>query len=358
MNMEGNKGNIPEIDIAGIVTLLWNNRKRIIVNCFWAGILAIVIAFSIPKEYTSSVTLAPEISSGMSGFGGSLGTLASMAGVDLNVSGSDDALYPELYPQIVSSTPFLSELMEMPVEGVFRKEQISTDLYHYLRYYQREAWWEKILGTPGRLMNRIHSNPADTVVPTVSTDSRNLTRRQQTLMKSLDKRISVSVDKGTNVIDLGVTMQDPGISADVAQAVSDKLQEHIANYRSAKARKDLQYTEQLYKEAQQKYHEAQQKYASFSDQHQGLVRMQYQIEQDRLSNEQDLAFNVYNQIATQYEMAKAKVQEQTPVCVIMQPPVVPFKASSPKKMMMGVLFVMMAFLGTSVWLILKNRVFV
>lgn len=353
--MEDNS-RIQEIDLVGIFKLLWDKRKTIIRNCFIGGVLSIIIAYSIPKEYTSNVTLAPEMSSGMSGMSGSLGTLASMAGVDLNFGSSDDALYPELYPQIISSTPFLCELMEMPVEGKYKKEPVSTDLYHYLRYYQREPWWAKILGTPGRIMSKMQANPADTIVPTLSIDSRNLTRRQQTLMKSLSKKIYINVDKGTNVIDLGVTMQDPSIAADVVQAVSDNLQKYIGNYRSAKARKDLEYISQLYSESQQKYVDAQQNYARYADQHQGLVKMQYQAEMERLLNEQDLAFNVYNQIASQYEMAKAKVQEQTPVCVVMQPPVVPFKASSPKKMMMGLLFVFLAFFGTCSWLIIRDRV--
>lgn len=347
---------VPEIDFVGIITLLWDKRGIIFRNCFIGGVLSIIIAYSIPKEYTSNVSLAPEMSSGLAGMGGSLGTLASMAGVDLNLGSSDDALYPELYPQIVASTPFLCELMDMPVSGSYKKEHISTDLYHYLRYYQREPWWVKIIGTPGRIKSRIQNNPADTVVPTLALDSRNLTRRQQTLMKSLEKKISINVDKGTNVIALGVTMQDPVIAADVVQAVSENLQKYIADYRSAKARKDLDYISHLYLESQQKYIDAQQKYARYADQHQGLVKMQYQAEIDRLSNEQDLAFNVYNQIASQYEMSKAKVQEQTPVCVVMQPPVVPFKASSPKKLMMGLLFVFLAFFGTCSWIIIKDRV--
>lgn len=50
------------------------------------------------------MTLAPE-SGGKSG-GGSMGALAAMAGINLGTSSGEDALSPELYPDIVSSTPF------------------------------------------------------------------------------------------------------------------------------------------------------------------------------------------------------------------------------------------------------------
>lgn len=350
---QDNKG---KIDLIGIITMLWSHRKRLIINCVYGGLLAIVIAYSIPKEYSSTVVLAPEFSSSSALSSGGLSSLASLAGVDLNLTGSEDAFYPELYPQIVESTPFLSELMEMEVTGVYRKDTITTDLYHYLQRYQRMAWWEWILGTPGRLKAKLTTSPSDTIVPSASVDQRSLTRRQQLTMKSLNKKTHVDVDKGTNVITLTVTMQDPHIAADVVEAVSDNLQKYIGNYRSAKARKDLESVQRLYDDAKTNYFNAQQEYAIYCDQHQNLSRMLYQVEMDRLSNEQDLAFNVYNQLASQLEMAKAKVQEKTPVSVVMQPAVVPFKASHPKKLMMGLLYVFLAFFGTAAWFIIKDCV--
>lgn len=345
---------VGEIDYKGIIMMLWNYRVRLIKNCFWGGIIAIIVAYSIPKEYTSTVVLAPEIS-GESGLSGSLGSLASLAGVNINMSG-EDALYPELYPQIVESTPFLSELMAMEFTGQYKKEPLEVVLYDYLRNYQREAWWAYILGTPGRIKARIQSNPADTIVPSPEVESSKLTRRQQLAMKSLNKKIGVSVDKGTSVITLNITMQDPKIAAQVAQAVSDNLQDYIADYRSAKARKDLNYISSLFEDARQKYFDAQQTYAKHVDQHQGIVKMQFQVEQERLSNEMNLAYDVYTQLASQHEMAKAKVQEHTPACVVIQPPVVPFKASHPKKMMMGLLYVFLAFFGTAAWLLIEKGV--
>lgn len=343
-----------EIDIVGLVLLLWNKRKRIFINCFIGGVLAIIVAFSIPKQYTSTVVMAPEFSSGASVSGG-LGALASMAGFNLGgLSGSEDALYPELYPQIVSSTPFLCDVMNLQVET--KNGELKTSLYDYLVNYQREPWWSRLITAPIKWVKRlVGSEKKEDIVPLDATEM-SLTRRQYLTLRSLDELISVSVDKGNFVITLSVTMQDPKIASYVATVVSENLQAYIGKYRSAKARKDLAYTEQLYSEAQEKYYKAQQAYATYADQHQGVVKMQYQIEQDRLSNEQDLAFNVYNQIAQQLEMARAKVAESTPVCVVMQPAVVPVKATSPKKMMMGLLYVFLAFFGTAAWYIVKDRI--
>ena len=343
-----------EIDIIGLILLLWSKRKRIIINCFIAGVLSIIIAFSIPKEYTSTVVMAPEFSANSTASGG-LGTLASMAGINLNgMSGSEDALYPELYPQIVSSTPFLCDLMSLQVET--KDGDLSTSLYEYLSKHQKKTWWNKIISTPVLAVKRLFmENVVDTVIPTDGTNMY-LTRKQYLLLKKLDELIVVSVDKGNFVITLNVTMQDPKISACVASVIADNLQKYIGTYRSAKARKDLAYTEMLYKESQEKYYAAQQLYAEHVDKHQGVVKMQNKIEENRFSNDLELAFNVYNQIAQQLEMARAKVAESTPVCVVMQPAIMPIKASSPKKMMMVALYVFLAFFGTSAWYVVKDAI--
>lgn len=341
-----------EIDIVGLILLLWSKRKRFIINCFIGGVLSIIVAFSIPKEYTSTVVMAPESSTGANAAGG-LGALASMAGFNLGgLSGSEDALYPELYPQIISSTPFLCDLMNLQVET--KEGELNTTLYNYLSKHQKKTWWSKAIIAPIKMVKRmLGPEVVDTVIPTSSV---NLTRKQYLTLQSLDDKIGVNVDKGNFVITLSVTMQDPKIAATVATVVSENLQDYIGQYRSAKARKDLAYTEMLYKEAQEKYYTAQQAYAEYADQHQGVVKMRYQIEQDRLSNEKDLAFNVYNQIAQQLEVARAKVTESTPVCVMVQPAIVPIKASAPKKMMMGLLYVFLAFFGTAAWIIIKDRI--
>ena len=118
---------------------------------------------------------------------------------------------------------------------------------------------------------------------------------------------------------------------------------------TAKARKDLQYIERLYKESQSNYYKAQTAYANFVDAHQSLFFESVKAEQEKLENEMSLAYNTYSQMAQQLE--------KTPVCVEVQPAVVPQQASAPKKMMTAFIFVFLAFFGTSSWIILKERLF-
>ena len=74
-------------------------------------------------------------------------------------------------------------------------------------------------------------------------------------------------------------------------------------------------------------------------------------EQDRLKNEMDLAYNLYNTCAQQVQMAKAKVQQETPVCVVVEPPTLPTQPSKPSKMLTLVAFVFLGACLSAVWVL-------
>ena len=55
-----------EIDLIELAQKVWASRKLVFKACGIAALVGLVVAFSIPKEYSTSVTLAPE-SGGKSG---------------------------------------------------------------------------------------------------------------------------------------------------------------------------------------------------------------------------------------------------------------------------------------------------
>ena len=135
-----------DIEIVVLLRLLWQNKKILLRNCVIAFGLALIVAFSIPKEYTAKVILAPEMSGGMSGLSSNLGTLASMAGINMSNLSSNEAIFPDLYPEIVSSTPFLMEMMEVRVETL--DGEVKANMYDYLDLYHKSPWWACISTVP------------------------------------------------------------------------------------------------------------------------------------------------------------------------------------------------------------------
>ena len=352
-----------EIDLLELAGKVWAERRLVLKWCGVAVVVALIVGFSIPKEYTTTVMLAPEVEGGSRSLGG-LSALAGMAGVNMNAGESSDALYPELYPDIVSSVGFTTELFPVFVED--EEGELKTTLYNYLKEEQRSPWWSAILSFPFKCIGWITSLFRDEEEENVGQgiDPFRLTKDETSVVKMLNERISVSVDKKTSVITLSVTMQDPLISATMTDTVMQKLQNYITEYRTNKARHDLDFTQKLYDEAQKKYYVAQQAYADYVDMNQNISLRSVQTRQERLQNEMNLAYNLYNQTAQQLQLAKAKVQENTPVYTIVQAATVPLKASKPSKLMILVGFVFLAgvisvgwiLFGKGLWSSLKQSI--
>lgn len=332
-----------EIDLLNLLRKVIAMRKTLYKAAGIGLVVGIIIAFSIPRQYTVSVTLAPEM-----GSEGKSSGLASMSAFFLGAGGmgnSADALNATLSSEIVSSTPFLLELFDTRIQTL--DEELDTTLVAYLDE-QRAPWWNLILGAPGKAIGAIKGLFTEGTDTVVTLNPFQLTKKESQKVETLRKTIQANIDKKTGITTLSVTLQDSKVTAMVADSVVAKLQQYIINYRIAKAKEDCSYLEQLYKERQQEYYDAQQRYARYVDANKSLVLQSVRTEQERLQNDMNLAFQVYSQVAQQLQVARAKIQEEKPVFAVVEPATVPLQASNSRKMVViGTVF--LALVGTLGW---------
>ncbi len=344
-----------EIDLLEQARKLWDARKRLLKWCGIGALVGIVVAFSIPKEYSVTVKLAPEMSNGKQSLGG-LGDLAAMAGFNVGGGASSDAVSPTLYPDIVESVPFATELFDVQVAD--KKGKLQTTVYEYLTENVRRPWWNAVLSAPFRFIGwTVSLFKDDEDASSREVDPFRLTPKESEVVKSLNERVTCMVDKKSSVISLTVTMQDPLIAATLTDTVMNNLQNYITEYRTNKARHDLDFTQKLYDEAQAAYYAAQSKYARYMDANQNVVLRSVRTEQERLQNEMTLNYNLYNQMAQQLQLAKAKVQESTPAYVVLQPATVPLRAAKPSKMTILIGFVFLFGAAASAWILFGKEFF-
>lgn len=181
-----------EIDLIELAQKVWAERKKLYKVCGIAAVIGLIVGFSIPKEYSTEVTLAPESASKMNA--GSMGALAAMAGINLGGSVGEDALSPELYPDIVKSTPFLLELFDVRVKD--QKGKIDTTLYAYLDKYQRSSWMGAVMSAPFKALGWTLSLFKDKPEKKEGKiDPFHLTLDEAKVADALSKRILVTIDK-------------------------------------------------------------------------------------------------------------------------------------------------------------------
>ena len=339
-----------DIDIMAYVKTIASRWKFLAKVAGISILVGLIIALSLPKHYSSTAVLAPEVTQKSSG--GGLSSLAALAGVNLSAGSNSDAMYPDLYPQIIGSAPFIVDLFSMPISVERGGELIKTDLYTYLNEYGKSPWWSVVINAPfkaiGWVIDQIKGDKVDVGLSNI--EATHLTQEQNKIYLQLCKLINASVDKKTFIITIDVQMGDAEIAKVVCDEVVNRLKSTVVDYRTEKARHDLEYYKKLEDEAKAGYYEIQQKYASYVDANQGVIRQSTMLEQQRLQNETNLAFNLYNQTAQQRQMAEAKLQEETPVCLIVQPASVPLRGE-PSRAKVLIMIVFLAVVGACAWVI-------
>jgi len=343
------------IDIFEISKKLWKSKKFILKVSSIGLLVGSIIAFSFPTEYTTAVILTPNSQSSTSG---GMGALAALAGVNINSNNIEAFASPDLYPEVLNSTPFLKGLLKINVKD--RDMNIDTTLYKYMEAYQKIAWWNYILKASSKLIGLL--KPSKIESENLENNKFIISEEEMSIISNLRDRFEINWDKKTGITTINVTMQDSRISAYMADTLTSYLQSYIIDYRTQKAREDLLYAEKLYEESKTEYYEAQKKLAFYIDENVNVVLARYRITQERLQNEATLKFSIYNQMAQQLQMARIKVQDTTPVFAIIQPAIEPLKPSKPPKKIIIVGFIFLAILCASVWIIrydilaeLKNK---
>lgn len=343
--MEEKKKDI--IDLVDVYKQLKARRKTFFIVIPIVFVLSCIWIFPQPRYYTSSVVLAPEASG--EDVGGGLASVASQFGVNLGGT-SSDAIYPTLYPDVVASNEFIISLLGINVKTI--DGSVSTDYYTYLTKHQKKNWLTQPFTKMKRAITEMISepDPADKKSAGAKMNAFRMSKKDFDLVERLKMRITCNVDKKTEVITISVEDQDPLIAASMADSVSRNLQRFITNYRTNKARIDLDYYRKLTEQSKKAYDYSVRVYSEYCDANQDVMLQSFISKRDELENEMQLKFNTYSTMRTQMEAMRAKLQEKTPAFTTLQNATVPIKASKPKRMLFVIGMCLLAAFATALWI--------
>ena len=304
------------IDWQDLLSKAWRGKKVIITVTVVFMFLGLISALTMTRIYTSKVTLVPELGKSTSS---SLSSLSSMLGLGgMTMGSSADAYHVTVYPEVVASTPFVAKMFDMRVTDP--KKGIDTTLIGYLT---RERFSiGSVIGYVTKPIFSLFSNKEEETKGN-ELNLFHLTKEQDRIVKTMNKAIQVDVDKKTGETTIQVTMDNPVIAATVADTVCKHLREYIVEYRTRKAREDLENYKKIADESYQRYLKASKAYAYYQDHNRGLILNAVISEGSRLSNELQIASQLYQQMKLQAEMARGKVIDEKPVFAIIQPATVP-----------------------------------
>ncbi len=344
MTMEEKK-TIKEIDVIALVKKVLKEWRLLAKFVGVSIVLGVIVALCTPREYTVETVLAPELSSGGLGLTSNLADMASNFGIDLDKKSSADAIYPELYPDILASNDFLLQLFDIKV----RKKTDNTELtlYQHLTQDTKTPFWELPRAWLYELLK-----PKDTITNGKGGKDPYITsRRYLEICEGLAKSILCLVDKKTSEISISYTDQDPLVASIVVDTLQKRLQKYITEYRTKKARVDYDYYKNLSTQAKKDYERARDKYVNYADATLNANLQSYVQKNSELENDMQLKYDSYKTMSSQMRQAEAKIQENTPAFTIIQSSMMPYKPSSRPRSVTVLLFIFLGVISDAAWVL-------
>lgn len=318
---------LKQMDLISFVKIVKKYKKIFCIALSIVFIISAVYIYSVPRYYTTETSLAPEEESN-SFSGGQLNSIASSFGIDLNNMNSTDAITPLLYPSLMDDDKFVVDLFKIKIRTI--DNTIVTDYYSYLTKYKKSSWISKCLkGITSFLKSSYTTNKAYDAAKTPYC----LSKKDAEIVTEIKKDIRISVDKATGVITVFATAQDPLICQILADSVTQNLKTFIINYRTAKAKEDVEHYKRLMDESLDIYRKARNQYAYYADANNDVMLESVKSKLEELENDMQLKYNQYTSYNTQYQIAVAKLREKTPVFTKLQGASVPQKPAGPKRIL-------------------------
>jgi len=292
-------------------------------------VLSLALILCVPDYYSCEVILAPEAQS--AGPSGSLQALASSFGFNMQNMSSSDALYPTIYPDMVESPNFLVTLFGVQVSTA--EEDFSGTYYKYLLQKHKKTFWNRWKSNIKKWITPAEPEVKRSPKAGKGVDVFNMSKAQWYVIDLMHKNISCKVDKKTDVITFRVKAQDKLVCAIMADSVCAALQMAVTDYRTKKARVDIEYYAEVMEEALKEYQEASDAYIRYADSHSGMNLQQYKIEARNLETEMEIKQAAYTSFQKQHLATQARLQENTPVFTVIQSASIPIKPAGPNRIL-------------------------
>jgi LPS O-antigen subunit length determinant protein (WzzB/FepE family) len=333
------------IDIIALLKNLWVARKTILKITLAFTFLGLFVAVFSKNEFTAATTFVP-LAQG-SKAGGSLGSLASLAGINIGGGVSSEEISPELYPQIVSSIPFQLELLNTPLTIVGQTVPVSYSDYYENIY--RPGLLSNIkkytLGLPGVFIALVRSAPEKLEASGGVKESELITisKEEYELIELLERQISLDVNAKEGFISISVTSPEAIASAQLALKAQQLLQEYALQFKTQKSIEQLRYIEERYAEKEKAFNEIKIALARFQDQNTSINTSLGRTKLLQLQADYDLAFTVYSELAKQLETQLLQVKKDTPLFTVLKPVTIPNEKSAPKRALILVVYLFLGF---------------
>lgn len=320
------------IDIVALLRKIWKERILIIKTSISFFFIGCLIALLSPVVYESQTTFVPQTSDQNSTTSKDLGSLASLAGINLNAesaSSLDNYLSPLLYSKIFESDEFSMNVVneeltfldgnKLTIKNylLLDSPNFNIDLIGFIKKY-----------TIG-LFTRDEKN--EVISDKFLEDYNFISNEDYGIINAFRNKYSIEINKKEGYINVIANDKDAFISAQLVKLITKNLQSRIISLRTNKIKEQVSYSKKQYKQKQDEFEILQKDLAEFKDSNKNISTALFRSELQRLESEYQLQQNLLISLATEYNNNKIKLNKDTPIFSVLDEVSVPSERSEPRR---------------------------
>ena len=339
--------NLQEFDFIDIIRTIVKGKKLILLAFFIFSILGLFVAIFTPNEYTASTIFIPQGTSSKKA-GGNLGGLAALAGVNIGNGAGESGIPLNLYSEIINSIPFQKELIKAPLTIEGKKEKVTYKEYYSTIYSPGllVSLKKYTIGLPQVILNSFKKDENLLKKELEINDSiLRITSEEKVLFDNLRKQLKLLVKEEDNSVTITASMPKAVPAAELTYQAQKLLEKYIIAFKVKKSSSKLDFIKKRFTEKEKVYKRKQQQLANYQDRNKYSISARSQAKLITFQAEYDLAYNVFNELATQIETQQIQVKEDTPIFTIIKPVSVPFNKTKPNR-----LIILISWMFTGVFL--------
>ena len=354
-NQANSYNNIEEdsIDIFSLLTTLWIGKKLIVKTTTLFFVIGCVVALLSPVVYTAQTIFVPQVSEDqMSSSKGGLGSLASLAGINLNQgsSTSDSYLSPLLYSKIANSDEFSLKLIEEELIS------LNGDKFTIKQYMLSETNSSfNLIGFIKKYTIGLFTKNDNELKSKETVNGYNfITQEEFDLVKSFKEKFSIVLNEKEGYIEVIASDKDAFISTQLVKIVTKNLQSRIIELRTNKIKERLEYSKNQYEQKQIEFNILQNNVADFKDSNKNISTARFMSELQKLESEYQLQQNILMTLASEFNNNKIKLNKDTPIFSVIDEVSVPNERTKPKRSLIALIYMFLGVLLSTGYLLAKE----
>ena len=333
--IENNFKEEDEIDIIALLKTLWIGKKLIVITTILFFIIGCIVALLSPIVYTAQTTFVPQVSEDqMSSTNKGLGSLASLAGINLNQgsTNNDSYLSPLLYSKIANSDEFSLKLIKEDLIS------LNGEKFTLKEYMLSDTELEN---------NEVKNKE-------IIKGYNFISEQEFNLVSSFKQKFSIVLNSKDGYIEVIARDKDAFISTQLVKIITKNLQSRIIELRTNKIKQRLEYSKEQYELKQEEFDLLQKKLAEFKDSNKNISTASFMSELQKLESEYQLQQNILMTLASEYNNNKIKLNKNTPIFSVIDEVSVPNQRSEPKRALIALTFMFSGIVLSTLYLLFKD----